>query len=130
MMTSLLIVVGLALAISFCCSIMEAVLLSVPHSFVAVLNERGQRAGQILMQLREGIDKPIAAILTLNTIAHTVGATVAGALALQLFGNKWIALFSALLTLAVLVFSEIVRRLSVLRTGRCLRAPSRMFCEA
>ena len=108
MVTTLLFVIGLALSISFLCSIMEAVLLSVSHSFVALMRRRDERAGAILTRLREHIDEPIAAILTLNTIAHTVGATVAGAIALEAFGDKWIALFSAVLTLAVLVFSEIV----------------------
>jgi CBS domain containing-hemolysin-like protein len=108
MVSALLLVIGLALSISFLCSIMEAVLLSVSHSFVEQMRLRDERAGAILTQLREHIDEPIAAILTLNTIAHTVGATVAGALALEALGDKWIALFSAVLTLAVLVFSEIV----------------------
>jgi len=108
MLTALLLVIGLALSISFLCSIMEAVLFSVSHSFVALLRAQDERAGAMLARMREHIDEPIAAILTLNTIAHTVGATVAGALALQVFGDKWIALFSALLTLAVLVLSEIV----------------------
>ena len=100
MVTTLLFVIGLALSISFLCSIMEAVLLSVSHSFVALMRRRDERAGAILTRLREHIDEPIAAILTLNTIAHTVGATVAGAIALEAFGDKWIALFSAVLTLA------------------------------
>jgi len=107
-MTALLVVVGLALAVSFLCSILEAVLLSISHAFVAVLRERGDRVGILLTRMRENIDEPIAAILTLNTIGHTVGAVVCGALALQLFGNRWIALFSAFLTLAILMFSEIL----------------------
>ncbi|MEE8166145.1 MAG: hemolysin family protein [Myxococcota bacterium] len=108
MIAQLLLVVGLALAISFLCSIMEAVLLSVRHSYIGVMRERGERVADLLARMREDIDEPIAAILTLNTIAHTVGATVGGALALQGFGDRWIALFSAFLTLAVLIFSEII----------------------
>jgi CBS domain containing-hemolysin-like protein len=107
-MTALLVVVFLALAISFLCSILEAVLLSITHSYVVVLKDRGTRAGIMLADMREHIDEPIAAILTLNTIAHTVGAAVGGALAYQVFGSEWIALFSAALTLAILVFSEIL----------------------
>jgi CBS domain containing-hemolysin-like protein len=107
-MSALLVVVFLALAISFLCSILEAVLLSITHSYVMVLKERGTRAGAMLAGMREHIDEPIAAILTLNTIAHTVGAAVGGALAYQVFGSEWIALFSAALTLAILVFSEIL----------------------
>lgn len=107
-MTLLFVVVGLALTVSFLCSILEAVLLSISHSFVAVLQERDERLGDMLARMRDNIDEPIAAILTLNTIGHTVGAAMGGALALQVFGNRWVALFSALLTLAILMFSEIL----------------------
>jgi putative hemolysin len=107
-MTLLLTVIGISLAISFLCSILEAVLLSISHSYVAVLQERGHRAGNLLARMRANIDEPIAAILTLNTIAHTVGAAMGGAIALEVFGDRWIALFSAVLTLAILIFSEIV----------------------
>lgn len=107
-MTSLIAVIGIGLALSFLCSILEAVLLSITHSYVALLQERGERTGALLARMRQNIDEPIAAILTLNTIAHTVSAAVGGALALQVFGDAWIALFSALLTLAILVFSEIL----------------------
>jgi putative hemolysin len=107
-MTSLLLVVGAGLAISFLCSVLEAVLLSLTHSYVAVLEERGERAGILLARMRKRIDEPIAAILTLNTIAHTASAAVGGAIALRVFGSQWIALFSAVLTLAILILSEIV----------------------
>jgi putative hemolysin len=107
-MTTLLAVIGVSLGISFLCSILEAVLLSLSHSYVAVLQERGERAGHLLARMRENIEEPIAAILTLNTIAHTVGASLGGAIALQVFGNQWMALFSAVLTLAILVLSEII----------------------
>jgi CBS domain containing-hemolysin-like protein len=107
-MTTLLLVVGIGLAISFLCSVLEAVLLSLTHSYVGVLQERGERTGVLLAQMRERIDEPIAAILTLNTIAHTMSASVGGAMALRAFGSQWIALFSAVLTLAILILSEIV----------------------
>jgi putative hemolysin len=107
-MTALFAVVGAGLAISFLCSVLEAVLLSLTHSYVGVLAERGDRAGILLVRMREHIDEPIAAILTLNTIAHTVSAAMGGALALRVFGSQWIALFSAVLTLAILILSEIV----------------------
>lgn len=107
-MTTLLLVVGISLGISFMCSILEAVLLSISHSYVAVLQERAHPAGALLARMRANIDEPIAAILTLNTIAHTVGAAMGGAMALEVFGNRWVALFSAVLTLVILVFSEIL----------------------
>jgi len=101
-------VLGLSLGISFLCSILEAVLLSVNRSFVALLEEEGRPAGRILDRLQQRIDEPISAILTLNTIAHTVGAAMGGALALQQFGQEWVAAFSAALTFAILVISEII----------------------
>ncbi len=107
-MSTLIAVVSLSLAVSFICSVLEAVLLSVSHAYVALLEDRGDPAGPLLTRLRRQIDEPIAAILTLNTIAHTVGAAVSGALALQVFGNQWMALFSAVLTLLILVLSEII----------------------
>ncbi len=108
MMITLLWVVGLSLAISFLCSILEAVLLSINHAHVALMKERGERAGDFLERMQERIDEPISAILTLNTIAHTVGASMGGALALRVWGDEWIALFSAALTLAILLLSEII----------------------
>ena len=107
-MTTLLLVIGVSLGISFLCSILEAVLLSTSHSYVAILEEKGHPAGALLAGMRKNIDEPIAAILTLNTISHTVGAAMAGAIALEVFGDRWIALFSAVLTLLILIFSEII----------------------
>jgi CBS domain containing-hemolysin-like protein len=107
-MSALILVISLALTISFLCSILESVLLSVTHSYVGLLKERGSPAGSLLAGMREHIDQPIAAILTLNTIAATVGAAVGGALAFQVFGSQWIAAFSAVFTLAILVFAEIL----------------------
>jgi putative hemolysin len=107
-MTTLILVVGIALAVSFLCSILEAVFLSVTHSYVAMLKERDEKLGGALARMRLHIDEPIAAILTLNTIAHTAGAAIGGAVALTVFGDKWIALFSVVLTIVILVFSEII----------------------
>jgi putative hemolysin len=105
---ALALVLGLSLSISFLCSILEAVFLSVTHSWVEVVRGRNERAASLLSGFLGQVDEPIAAILTLNTIAHTVGATMGGAIALELFGDAWIAIFSAVLTLVILVFSEIV----------------------
>lgn len=107
-MATLLLVISLSLGISFVCSVLEAVLLSVSHSYVALLEDRGDPAGPLLARLRQSIDEPIAAILTLNTIAHTVGAAVSGAIALQVFGSAWMVAFSAVLTLLILIISEII----------------------
>ncbi len=109
MLTQLVAVVGTSLSVSFLCSVLEAVLLSVSHSYVAVLQGRGDRAGDILSRMKRQIDEPIAAILTLNTIAHTVGSSVGGALAVSVFGGGVaVGVFVAALTFAVLVLSEII----------------------
>ena len=102
-MSTLLWVLGISLSISFLCSILEAVLLSVTHSYVGLLRERGERAGEFLHALLSKIDEPIAAILTLNTIAHTMGATLGGAIALQVLGDELMAAFSVILTLVILM---------------------------
>lgn len=104
----LLLYVGLALTFSFLCSLMEATLLSVTPSYVAALEARHRATGALLRRLKRDIDQPLAAILTLNTIANTFGATAAGAQAARLFGSTYIAAFSAVLTLLILFLSEII----------------------
>ncbi len=98
-----------SLVFSFLCSIAEAVLLSVTQPYVHHLVQEGKPAGRRLQALKEDIDRPLAAILTLNTIAHTVGATLAGtqaAVALQ--GGLKMGIFSAVFTLLILIGSEII----------------------
>ena len=107
-MATLLLVLGISLSISFLCSVLEAVLLSVTHSYVEVLREQGSQAGKYLSAMQEKINEPISAILTLNTISHTAGAAIGGSIATRIFGEVWIGVFTALLTLAILIFSEIV----------------------
>lgn len=101
-------ILGVALSTSFLCSVLEAVFLSVSHSHTAVLRESGHPAGDWLAWAQKNIDEPIAAILTLNTIAHSMGAAMGGAVAARVFGEAWVTAFSAALTLAVLLFSEII----------------------
>jgi putative hemolysin len=107
-MTTLLAILVATLATSFFCSVLEAVFLSVTHSHIAVLKGRGEWAGAWLENAQENIDEPIAAILTLNTIANTMGASLGGVVAGRLFGSTAIAIFSTVLTFSVLIFSEIV----------------------
>lgn len=90
------------------CSILEAVLLSVTPSYVAMLEKNGEKTGLLLRSLRKDIDQPLSAILSLNTIAHTVGAAGVGAQAQLVFGNAYVSISSAILTLLILVFSEII----------------------
>jgi CBS domain containing-hemolysin-like protein len=104
----LLFYVALALGVSFLCSIMEAVLLSVTPSYVAALEREGDPVGERLHALKEDIDRPLSAILSLNTIAHTVGATGAGAQGAIVFGEAYAGVIAGVLTLLILVFSEII----------------------
>lgn len=108
MTTTLILAVGLAVAISAFCSILEAVLYSISSSQVEMLKKQGHRSASLLQELREDIDEPITAILTLNTIAHTTGAAVAGAAAAVVFGEQNLILFSIVFTLIILLFSEIL----------------------
>lgn len=104
----ILFVVG-ALALSFVCSIAEAVLLSITPSYVAGLENTHPKQAALIKKLKgESIDRSLAAILTLNTIAHTVGAIGAGAKANVVFGSAWFGVFSAVMTLLILFLSEIL----------------------
>ncbi len=107
-MTLLILYVLLAVGVSFLCSIMEAVLLSITPSFVAALEAEGSTAGARLRALKADIDRPLAAILTLNTFAHTLGAAGAGVQAEKVFGSAALGIFSAVLTLIILILSEII----------------------
>lgn len=107
-MTLLIIYFSLAIFASFLCSILEAVMLSVSPAYIAVSARKGRRSGQILKRLKANIDRPLAAILTLNTIAHTFGAAGVGAQVDRVFGEVYLSIASVILTLAVLIFSEII----------------------
>jgi CBS domain containing-hemolysin-like protein len=98
----------LALLVSFLCSVMEAVLLTTPQAYLIVKSEKGSRTADRLMKLKSKIDRPLSAILSLNTIAHTVGAAGVGAQATLVFGEVYFGLISAVLTLMILIFSEII----------------------
>ncbi len=107
-MTELITVVAILLFFSFTCSMLEAVLLSMSRPFIQTLVDKGKKAGLMLKAMKDNIDEPIAAILTLNTIAHTIGAAVSGAMAAEMFGSRWMGAFSAVLTFLILLLSEII----------------------
>lgn len=106
--SALIFYIVIAIGISFLCSVWEAVLLSIPVSHIELLVEKGSKPGLIMQKLRQNVERPISAILTLNTIAHTVGAAGAGAEATAIFGSEFFGIISAVLTLLILVFSEII----------------------
>ena len=107
-MILLVIYISIALLFSFLCSIAEAVILSISPAYIALLEKEGKPAGKVLRHLKEDINKPLAAILTLNTITHTMGAAGAGAQAAFVFGDAYVGVASAVLTLLILIFSEII----------------------
>jgi CBS domain containing-hemolysin-like protein len=100
--------VGFAVIVSALCSIFEAALYSLPMSQVEITSQSHKRIGRILMGLKKDIHRPITAILTLNTIANTAGAAVAGAAAAAVFGDGGMVWFSAAFTMTILLFSEIL----------------------
>ncbi len=98
----------LAVGVSFICSILESVLLSVNMSYVAVLEKEKPSVGKLLRYHKENISKSIASILILNTIAHTLGAAAVGAQASIIFGNDAVVIVSIIMTFAILFLSEII----------------------
>ena len=107
-MTLLIIYLLGALCISFLCSILEAVLMSTPISFITMREDEGYKLAKLFRKYKTENAKPIAAILSLNTIAHTVGSAGVGNQVTEAFGNQWFGLVSALTTILILVFSEII----------------------
>lgn len=98
----------LAIGVSFLCSIMEAVLLSTPISYVNMRVEAGDKLAKLFYKLKANSEGPITAILTLNTIAHTIGSAGVGAEAAEVFGKNYVGVISAVLTFLILIFSEIL----------------------
>lgn len=126
--TLMLVYLGLAIGLSFLCSVAESVLLSITPSFIAGLQAERPRLAAALQRLRhERIDQSLAGILTLNTIAHTAGAVGAGAKASDAFGSAWVGVFSAVATLLILFLSEIVPKTLGAQYWRQLAAPVASF---
>ena len=119
-MVQLIFAMGFAIIISAGCSLFEAVLYSVPMRYLEGMVQRKKRSGRILKELRENIEKPITAILSLNTLANTAGAAIAGAAATTVFGYQWLGYFSAFFTLVILIFSEVVPKTAGVVYGRSL----------
>ena len=107
-MFELIVVSAIVVITSAICSLFEAVLYSVPISRIESLVQAGRTSGRILQRMRRNIDRPIAAILSLNTIANTAGAAIAGSMAAHILGTASLVYFSAAFTLIILVFSEVM----------------------
>jgi len=114
----------IALGVSFLCSVLEAALLSVGPGQVQLMVEAGQKSGRILEKLRGNLDRSLSAILTLNTVAHTAGAAGVGAEVARVFGDVYLGAASMILTLLVLILSEIIPKTLGARYSRALAGPS------
>jgi CBS domain containing-hemolysin-like protein len=123
-MTLLVTYILLALGISFICSILEATLLTLTPAAISSAKQNGRRWALRMEALKADIDRPLSAILTLNTIAHTVGAAGAGAEYVRLFGGVGEGIFIAGLTLAILVFTEIIPKTIGARFSLPLAGPA------
>jgi CBS domain containing-hemolysin-like protein len=123
-MTLLLVYLVIAIGISFLCSILEAVLLSITPSYVEQVSSSNSRAGARLVKSKKNIDESLSSILILNTFAHTMGAAGVGAQAIKVFGEQWEILIAVLLTLAILYFSEIIPKTLGATFWRTLALPA------
>jgi CBS domain containing-hemolysin-like protein len=108
MITTMILYFVLAIGVSFLCSIMEAVLLTASISYVSMKADAGDRLAKLFLKLKSNSEGPITAILTLNTIAHTIGSAGVGAEASEVFGKEYLGVISGILTFLILILSEIL----------------------
>ena len=123
-MTLLFVYLAIAIGVSFLCSILEAVLLSITPGYVEQVSTSSERSGLILAKCKDKLDQSLSSILILNTFAHTMGAAGVGSQAVRIFGDKWETLIAVLLTLAILYFSEIIPKTIGATFWRTLAVPS------
>ena len=123
-MTLLFIYLAVAIGVSFLCSILEAVLLSVTPSYVEKVQHERPRIGSQLAKIKDNLDESLSSILILNTFAHTMGAAGVGSQALQVFGPEWETLIAIVLTLIILYVSEIIPKTLGATFWQQLAAPS------
>ncbi len=102
------IIMIVSISLSALCSVLEATLLSTPISFITGLEDQGVKGAARLKKLKQNSERPISAILCLNTIANTVGASIVGSLVYEVYGDALVGIFSTIFTLAILIFSEII----------------------
>lgn len=107
-MTLLFVYLAIAIGVSFLCSVLEAVLLSITPSYLEQLTQERPKSGKAIQSVKDRLDESLSSILILNTFAHTMGAAGVGAQALRVFGPEAETLIAVLLTLAILYFSEII----------------------
>lgn len=123
--------ISLSLIVSFLCSISEAALLTMTPSYIDTLSEEDPKGAALLKNVKiDNIEKSISAILTLNTVAHTLGSLGAGAQAVIVFGNAWFGVFSAVMTLVILIGTEIIPKTIGTAYWRRLAIPVAYYVRA
>ncbi|MDP5130992.1 MAG: hemolysin family protein [Paraglaciecola sp.] len=123
-MTLLFLYLAIAIGVSFLCSVLEAVLLSITPSYVEQISASNPRSGKVLTKVKENLDESLSSILILNTFAHTMGAAGVGSQAIRIFGEQWETLIAVMLTLVILYFSEIIPKTLGATFWRTLATPS------
>lgn len=124
------IIMLISIAVSALCSTLEATLLSTPLSYISGLEEQGVKGAARLKRLKQSTDRPISAILCLNTIANTVGASIVGSLVYEVYGDPLVGVFSTIFTLAILIFSEIIPKTIGTSYWRSLAIPASAIISA
>ena len=124
------IIMLISILLSALCSTLEATLLSTPLSYITGLEEQGVRGASRLKKLKQNSDRPISAILCLNTIANTVGASIVGSLVYEVYGDAIVGVFSTIFTLCILIFSEIIPKTIGTSYWRSLAIPASVIINA
>ena len=124
------VIMFLSIAVSALCSTLEATLLSTPLSYITGLEEQGTKGAARLKKLKQNTDRPISAILCLNTIANTVGASIVGSLVYEVYGDAVVGIFSTVFTLMILIFSEIIPKTIGTSYWRSLALPASVIINA
>lgn len=124
------IIMLISIGLSALCSTLEATLLSTPLSYITGLEEQGVKGAKRLKRLKQNSDRPISAILCINTIANTVGASIVGSLVYEVYGDALVGIFSTIFTLAILIFSEIIPKTVGTSYWRTLALPASVIINA
>jgi Mg2+/Co2+ transporter CorB len=124
------IIMLVSVLLSALCSTLEATLLSTPISFITGLEEQGVKGATRLKRLKQHPDRPISAILCLNTIANTVGASIVGSLVYEVYGDALVGIFSTVFTFAILIFAEIIPKTIGTSYWRSLAIPASVIINA
>lgn len=128
--STIYIIMMISVALSALCSTLEATLLSTPLSFITGLEEQGVKGASTLKKLKQSPDRAISAILCLNTIANTVGASIVGSLVYEIYGDPLVGVFSTIFTLMILIFAEIIPKTIGTSYWRSLAIPASVIINA